>query len=673
MLSPLNHHLTLQPFHFPPTSPTPRQVIMAEQTPDFVIDIGHLLQAVREGLQQHPAHAGAIRIIIESETGEPLHVVKFHAPCHPASKPTPLPRPRSASFGDLIAASTSVQQRNAPEQGLLLLKRCDEQQQRITELEQRLQEMQQELQQRTRPPSPAHSAPLSPASSTDNYSSGSGSSSDSPHRADEGEDGHGSNSSSIAMTDDADDAPSSSLPSLQASDNSISTVARKSERPKNNVDRWKPDCATSSSALSSSHSQRRTKRRRRRHLDDSDGEQSSCSDMQSKEVIDSTGENEDDNDTVEVAALVAKLREGYDVRQSVGLDPLSRESIASLRQQVLDEAGGLGASKTLGQITSIITTSTSLKMVGYYLRATLAHRLKANSQKCYKRLARDTLGLKSPTDIAAYPALYEFIQHHYPSLGSVPTEAWLENPIFTADMTWAEWKRYLTKKGRLIIDAALQQCKAATAPFQDWMQLGWVEVYDDDKLGGQGVRALRDIHMPTSKSKQAQRDLEASISVVAADLHCGSPECMSTKDATRETDPMYLVQLDRQRVLDARHHWLGKINHLPDRLCNLRLTSTGKLAQVKPIAAGEALSFDYGVDYWVYQLSGLELSEWSASSSVQSNRGALDLFRRMHDTVLDYTDLLRCEWVRRRPAAWSELEREVWMGNLSEYLEEREL
>ena len=144
------------------------------------------------------------------------------------------------------------------------------------------------------------------------------------------------------------------------------------------------------------------------------------------------------------------------------------------------------------------------------MRAILAHRLKFTSQKCYRRLARETLGVKSPADIAAYPALYEFVQHHYPGLATSAIEVWLGNPIFTADMTWTEWKRYLTKPGRPIIDAALQQFKAPTAPFQDWMELGWVEVYDDGKLG-QGVRALRDIHMPTSKAKQAQRDVSASI------------------------------------------------------------------------------------------------------------------------------------------------------------------
>jgi hypothetical protein len=141
-------------------------------------------------------------------------------------------------------------------------------------------------------------------------------------------------------------------------------------------------------------------------------------------------------------------------------------------------------------------------MVGYYLRAILVHRLKFTSQNCYKRLARDTLGIKSPADIAAYPALYELVQHHYPTLTSATIDVWLEDPIFTADITRTEWKRYLTKQGRPIIDAAVQHFDTAVAPFQDWMQLGWVEIYDDEKLGGQGVRALRDIHMPACRPRR---------------------------------------------------------------------------------------------------------------------------------------------------------------------------
>ena len=261
-------------------------------------------------------------------------------------------------------------------------------------------------------------------------------------------------------------------------------------------------------------------------------------------------------------------------------------------------------------------------------------------------------------------------QQHYPNVGSVPVEAWLENPIFTADMTWSEWKRYLTKPGRPIIDAALQQFKASVAPFQDWMQLGWVEVYDDDKHG-QGVRALRDICMPATKGKEAQRDVAASVSMVAADLHSAGTVFVLDKDAARDADAMYLVQLDKQRVFDVRHHWMGKINHLPSRLCNIKLTSAGKLVQTRKIAAGEALTFDYGVDYWLYQLSELESSEWSAGSSITSSRGTVDLFERMHHGLLDYTKLLRRVWVQHRPAKWTKLDREGWMAHLTEHLEKR--
>ena len=201
------------------------------------------------------------------------------------------------------------------------------------------------------------------------------------------------------------------------------------------------------------------------------------------------------------------------------------------------------------------------------------------------------------------------------------------------------------------------------------MQLGWVEIYDDDKHG-QGVRALRDIQMPASKAKGAQRDVAASISVVAANLHCAGSECVLDKDAAREADLMYLVQLDKRRMFDAHHHWMGKINHMPDWLCNLKLTGAGKLVQTREITAGHALTFGYGVDYWVYQLSGLELSEWCAGSSVACSRGTQDLFRQMHDSVLDYTGLFSSDWVRCRPAVWSELERESWMGNLAEFVED---
>ena len=650
------------------------------------MNLDDVLNEIRNTLLLHPAWRGAIKVVVELETGEQLTVLDIGARCPPPTTPAPSPRHRPVPHTAAATASARADDVPVDEHAAIggqpntqqdLLQRCNQQQERIAELEKRLQQVQHKLDQHAQSRSPSPAAPcaerriVSLAPRTDDDSSSGSSVNDSPHRSsgsDTDEDVREHHQDVVAMTDDAADASAS--PNPPASNDS--SAVRKSERSKINVERWSPsiqqDRPRRVVEAAAPHKKRRTGRHQRSH-DDDDGERSIGSDMMSVEVESMDGQvADDDDDAVEVAALVTKLREGYDKRQTVAIDSLSKESILALRQQVLDEAGDRIAAIS-SQITSLISTSTSLRMVGYFLRAILAHRLKFNAQNSYKRVARDTLGVKSPADIAAYPALYELVQHHYPTLASAGIEAWLENPIFTADITWTEWKRYLSKQGRLIIDAALQQFKASVASYQDWMELGWVEIYADEKLGGQGVRALRDIHMPRSKTKQAQRDVMASISVVAADLHCAGPECVLDKDSAADADPTYHLQLDRQRVFDARDHWIGKINHLPDRLCNIRLTSSGKLMQIKPIVAGEALTFDYDVDYWVYRLSGLELSDWCAGSSVASSRGAVDMFRQMHERMCDYTDLLSREWVRHRPAVWTELNRECWMADLAEYLE----
>ncbi len=64
----------------------------------------------------------------------------------------------------------------------------------------------------------------------------------------------------------------------------------------------------------------------------------------------------------------------------------------------------------------------------------------------------------------------------------------------------------------------------------------------------------------------------------------------------------------------------------------------------------------------------MELSDWLTSSGVHSSRGAFDLFRQMHYIVVDYTGLLTCDWVKSRHAVQLELDRELCMVNLVDYL-----
>ena len=103
-------------------------------------------------------------------------------------------------------------------------------------------------------------------------------------------------------------------------------------------------------------------------------------------------------------------------------------------------------------------------------------------------------------------------------------------------------------------------------------------------------------------------------------------------------------------------------------LCILKLTGNGKLVQRRPIAAGEALTFDYGMHWWAYRVTGVPWNEWMTTGSMSRRKGSADLFTRMHESVLDYTPFLNREWDKRLREARSELEREQVLMELWEYV-----
>jgi hypothetical protein len=166
---------------------------------------------------------------------------------------------------------------------------------------------------------------------------------------------------------------------------------------------------------------------------------------------------------------------------------------------------------------------------------------------------------------------------------------------------------------------------------KDWMSRGWVEVYEEAAVAGQGVRALRDIAMPSSTRSPA---------AVAVNLHQAGDEFVRLRSDELEKDPTYLIPLDLEHWFDAREHWVGRINHLPTPHCNLKLIKSGKIVQLRSIIGGEALSFDYGRDYWVYRVTGLELDEWLAGDDAEGRQSRSQLFTTMHKKVSDYTPLL---------------------------------
>src|SRR5271170_6370550 len=102
-------------------------------------------------------------------------------------------------------------------------------------------------------------------------------------------------------------------------------------------------------------------------------------------------------------------------------------------------------------------------------------------------------------------------------------------------------------------------------PYQDWMQLGWIQQYVDDKFG-QGIKAVR--HIPKTKTGLVAADLRLSGLVI----------CSGDADKLSRPSP-YCFALNRKEYLNIDNHWIGKINHCPMPHCNLKLTAAGQLIQ----------------------------------------------------------------------------------------------
>jgi hypothetical protein len=159
------------------------------------------------------------------------------------------------------------------------------------------------------------------------------------------------------------------------------------------------------------------------------------------------------------------------------------------------------------------------------------------------------------------------------------------------------------------------------------------------------------------------------VSLVAADLLLSEPELLHDRDEI-VADQIYSVRIGR-RVFDARNHWVGRINHLPLPHCNLKLTSTGKLVQIREIRKGEAVTFDYSMEYWVLRITGLPLSQWMVDNETASIRSRLEIFTRTHESMHDYSSLLQMPWVGSLSPSSSAVDREGLLIELEDFLDAR--
>ena len=261
------------------------------------------------------------------------------------------------------------------------------------------------------------------------------------------------------------------------------------------------------------------------------------------------------NAEAEVDLLVAKLRAAAVGEPST--NAVSETAVLQLANEVLECDRGKEESSVDGvalaayeqqsaKIAVLISTSASLRMVGYYLRAVLAarlkereHRSKATQHTSFAEAARRLLGIKSPSDVAAYPAFYSFVQQHCPSVAAsdIDVESWLKEPVLIADISWTAWRRYLCKPNRWMLDRAMEQfnstASAGPSP-PSCPSSSSSAALSLDSSPSSSTDASSSPSLPLSSSDVDDMDEEASLSDIDWEMQLDEVDMQSRRRGTRK-------------------------------------------------------------------------------------------------------------------------------------------
>lgn len=163
----------------------------------------------------------------------------------------------------------------------------------------------------------------------------------------------------------------------------------------------------------------------------------------------------------------------------------------------------------------------------------------------------------------------------------------------------------------------------------DWYKEGKVEIYDD-AVYGEGVRALVSRDLDEVKGNLISKLYGEHVS--KSRVNNSSPEALAYIISVNEEDR------DKPKYINLRNNWLGRINHKPGELANL-FAIEDCLVQKVNIRAGDPLTYDYGVEYWVFQLTHYDLEDWLQLNPSLSAY-AVKIFKEMHSRVVNYSALL---------------------------------
>jgi len=192
-------------------------------------------------------------------------------------------------------------------------------------------------------------------------------------------------------------------------------------------------------------------------------------------------------------------------------------------------------------------------------------------------------------------------------------------------ITPGELKMKILRPRNKIISLQMPKHKKRKRKTQDWHEKGLIAI-QKHKTIGEGVFAVDDLVIEFKEGEKVG-DVQTRIGSFEEQVLLGS----NGKGSRKEVE--YIVAAG-DNFYDLKPIWVGKLNHAPPgKLCNVYATASCEIMQIQTILKGEELKWDYGAEFWIFQLTGFDPEEFNASS--------LKIFRRMHRRVVDYTELIK--------------------------------
>lgn len=170
---------------------------------------------------------------------------------------------------------------------------------------------------------------------------------------------------------------------------------------------------------------------------------------------------------------------------------------------------------------------------------------------------------------------------------------------------------------------------------QDWMSKGWVILKNTNTIG-KGIFATRDL--PINKFEQTLNYVGSLTDSEQIPLDMAQ---LCQPSFAEFVITVYNDQTGKETAYNLKNHWTGVINHTRPDDCNLLAIGKGDIVQLRSIKKNDQLFYDYGVDYWVFQLTHKPFETWNENDQL--------VFKKMHENTSDYRSLMEQKLYNQHP------------------------